>query len=227
VTDNLDLTIRALSNSGRGTGEHTVLVLHGGSGPDGVTSLIEHLAQTAHVLAPTHPGWAGTPRPDWFTGVDDLAIAYLDLLADRGHANVTVLGSSFGGWVASEMAIRDRGGQLDGIVVLNGIGPDIDGYQIRPPAQRPGMPDTSSMTVYAEPDYADPKLLRRLARVTTPALFVWGEDDPVAPVGFGKIYAEAFASSRFEVLPGVGHMPTLQAPAETFALIDEFLAQRG
>ena len=68
------------------------------------------------MLAPTHPGWAGTPRPDWFTGVDDLAIAYLDLLADRGHTAVTVIGSSFGGWVASEMAIRDRGGQLAGIV---------------------------------------------------------------------------------------------------------------
>ena len=55
----LDLTIREA-----GDGERTVLVLHGGSGPDGVTGLIEHLAQTAHVLAPTHPGWAGTPRPD-------------------------------------------------------------------------------------------------------------------------------------------------------------------
>jgi pimeloyl-ACP methyl ester carboxylesterase len=222
MTDEIDLTIREAGN-----GEHTVLVLHGGSGPDGVTNLVEHLARTSHVLAPTHPGWAGTPRPDWFNGVDDLAIAYLDLLADRGHAKVTVLGSSFGGWVSSEMAIRDRGGQLDGIVILNGIGPAVDGYQIRPPAQRTGGgPDTSSMTVYAEPDYADPKLLRRLARVTIPALFVWGEDDPVAPIGFGKSYAEAFANSRFEVLPGVGHMPTLQAPDETFALIDEFLRTR-
>ena len=140
---------------------------------------------------------------------------------------MTVVGSSFGGWVTAEMAIRDRGHQLDGLVILNGIGPAVDGYQIRPPARQPGAPDTSPMAIYTEPDYADPKLLRRLARVTTPALFVWGEDDPVAPVGFGKIYAEALANSRFEILPGVGHLPTLQAPAETFALIDAFLAHRG
>jgi pimeloyl-ACP methyl ester carboxylesterase len=221
VTDDLDLTtIEA------GSGEHTVLVLHGGSGPDGVAQLVEHLATTAHVLAPTHPGWNGTPRPDWFTDVDDLAITYLDLLADRGHTGVVVIGSSFGGWVASEMAIRDRGSQLAGIVQLNGIGPEVDGYRIQPPARRPGVPDLTPMTTYSGERYADPKLLRRLARVTTPARFVWGADDPVAPFGFGKIYAEAYANSEFHALPGVGHMPALQAPTETYALIDEFLLAR-
>ena len=222
MTDHLDLTVTEA-----GSGERTVLVLHGGSGPDGVASLVEHLARTTRVLAPIHPGWADTPRPDWFTGVDDLAITYLDLLADRGHTGVTVLGSSFGGWVASEMAIRDRGGQLAGIVLLDGIGPEIDGYQIRPPARRPGMPEFSAMTVYSGENYADSKLLRRLACVTLPARFVWGEDDPVAPVGFGKVYAQAYADSEFHVLPGVGHLPALQAPAETFALIDEFLRARA
>lgn len=219
MTDNLELTVNTA-----GEGERTVLVLHGGSGPDGVAGLVEHLAQTARVLAPTHPGWDDTPRPDWFTGVDSLAITYLDLLADAGHTDVTVIGSSFGGWVTAEMAVRDRGGQLGRLILLDGIGPDIPGYPIRPPAQRPGMPDLNPLTPYTGPDYADPKLLRRLAKVTNPVQLIWGEDDQVAPVGFGKIYAAAFPRARFDVLPGVGHMPARQAPQATFALVDEFLS---
>ncbi|HEX4224625.1 MAG TPA: alpha/beta hydrolase [Pseudonocardiaceae bacterium] len=209
-----------------GTGERTVLVLHGGSGPRGVAGLVQHLASTAHVLAPTHPGWDGTPRPDWFTGVDSLAITYLDLLADAGHTDVTVIASSFGGWVSSEMAIRDRSGQLGRLVIINGIGPEIPEYPIRAPAPRPGMPDLSAMAAYAIPDLGDPKLLRRLARVTIPALFVWGAEDTIAPLPFGKIYAEAFANARLEAIPGIGHMPTLEAPEVTFELIDNFL-RRG
>jgi pimeloyl-ACP methyl ester carboxylesterase len=88
------------------------------------------------------------------------------------------------------------------------------------------MPDFSPLTTYSGERYGDPKLLRRLARVTIPARFVWGEDDPVAPFGFGKIYAEAYANSEFHGLPGAGHMPALQAPTETYALIDEFLLAR-
>ena len=42
-----------------------------------------HLAPGMHTLLPTHPGWEGTPRPEWMTGIDDLALLYLDFLAER------------------------------------------------------------------------------------------------------------------------------------------------
>ncbi|HJP75866.1 MAG TPA: alpha/beta hydrolase [Pseudonocardiaceae bacterium] len=203
-----------------GSGEHTVLVLHGGRGPDSVTGIVEHFAPTEHVLAPTHPGWADTPRPDWFTGVDSLAIAYLDLLADAGRRDVTVIGSSFGGWVAAEMAVRDRGGVLGRLVLLDGIGPDIPGHPIQLP---PGVPSLPALAAYTGEHLGDPKLLRRLARVTIPAQLIWGEDDPIVPPTFGKAYAAAFADGRFHTIPGVGHLPAVEAPEATFALIDEFL----
>ena len=69
------------------------------------------------------------------------------------------------------------------------------------------MPDSTPMTTYSGERYADPKLLRRLARVTIPARFIWGADDPVAPFGFGKIYAQAFADSRFEACPASATCP--------------------
>ncbi|WP_410571026.1 alpha/beta fold hydrolase [Amycolatopsis sp. cmx-4-61] len=211
-----------------GGGDRAVLVLHGGAGPRSVTPIVEHFAPRARVLAPTHPGWAGTPRPAAFGGVDDLALAYLDLLDDEDLAGVVVVGSSFGGWVAAELAVRDRGHRLGRLVLLDAIGPAIEGHPVRLPQPPPGAPgpdpaDLAAMQAYAGPGLADPKLLRRLARVRVPALLIWGEDDVVVPPAFGKAYAGAFPDARFEVVAGAGHQPALQAPRETFDLIDEFL----
>ncbi|GLY37306.1 alpha/beta hydrolase [Amycolatopsis sp. NBRC 101858] len=213
-----------------GRGDRTVFVLHGGAGPRGVEPIVEHFAPHARVLAPTHPGGAGTPRPDWFSGVDDLAVTYLDLLDDEDADDVLVVASSFGGWVAAEMAVRDRGHRLGRLVVLDGIGPEVEGHAISLPQPPPGAPgpdpaDMAALRVYGGPRIADPKLLRRLARVRIPALLVWGADDVVVPPAFGKAYAAAFADARFEVVAGAGHVPHVQAPAETFALIDEFVAR--
>ncbi|MEV6824194.1 alpha/beta hydrolase [Amycolatopsis sp. NPDC051102] len=211
-----------------GDGDRAVLVLHGGAGPRGVAPVVDHFAPRARVLAPTHPGWSGTPRPDWCTGVDDLALAYLDLLEDEDLADVAVVASSFGGWVAAELAVRDRGRRLGKLVLLDAIGPEIVGHPVRLPQPPPGAPgpdpaDLAAMRVYTGAGLADPKLLRRLARVRNPALLIWGEDDTIVPPAFGKAYAAAFADARFEVVAGAGHVPVLQAPDATFDLIDDFL----
>src|SRR6266705_7098710 len=82
----------------RGSGR-PMLVLHGGGGPQTVSGFAEALSTRAHVLVPTHPGFAGEPRPEWFDSIDDLALAYLDLLERLDLHDVLVIGSSMGGWV--------------------------------------------------------------------------------------------------------------------------------
>lgn len=58
-----------------------VWALHGGGGSAMVDPIIEHFAHHHHVLALTHPGWDGTPHPNRFAHVSDLAGFYLDVLA--------------------------------------------------------------------------------------------------------------------------------------------------
>lgn len=218
----------------------SVLVLHGGAGPASVAGIVDHFAATHQVLAPTHPGWDGTARPDWLSGVDDLAIAYLDLLDERDLRDVLVLGSSFGGWVAAEMVVRDRGQRIGRLVLMDAIGPEISGHPVQPPrpgpapgqdAEEPVTPRVGpspeamvALRTYTGATTGDPKLLRRLARTSLPTLLVWGENDPVASPGFGRAYAAALADARFELIPGAGHIPTREAPDVTFAAIDAFLA---
>src|SRR3954470_18336058 len=122
--DGLDVT---LAEVGEGK---VVLVLHGGGGPVTVAPIAAHLSQTMHTITPTHPGWNGTVRPEWLTGIDDLAMIYLRLLKDRGYCDVTVIGSSIGGWLAAEMAVRDTAGLIGRLVVINGTGIMVPGVAV-------------------------------------------------------------------------------------------------
>ncbi|AEM82273.1 alpha/beta fold hydrolase [Streptomyces violaceusniger] len=241
----LPLTVRDVG-AGR-----PVLVLHGGGGPASVTGIVDHFAATSRVLAPTHPGWEDTPRPEWFSDVGDLVETYLDLLDDRDLRDVLVVGASFGGWVAAEMTVRDRARRIGGLVIMGAFGPHIEGHEVQfptappgppgplgpPPGQGSGAPASASaprrgpspaalqaLATYAGPTRSDPKLLHRLARVSVPALAVWGEQDTAVPPDFGRAYAAAIPGARFELIPGAGHIPTREAPEATFAAIDAFAA---
>jgi pimeloyl-ACP methyl ester carboxylesterase len=65
---------------------------------------VEALAERFRVLAPSPPGFGGSPLPEDFDSVDDLAYAFLDWLAEVGP--VHLVGAGFGGWIAAEMAVR-------------------------------------------------------------------------------------------------------------------------
>jgi pimeloyl-ACP methyl ester carboxylesterase len=202
-----------------------LLVLHGGHGPANSTPIVDHFAATHSVILPTHPGWNDTPRPEWFSSMDDLAITYLNILEDDDLRDVMVIAPSFGGWIASEMAIRDRGHRISRLVLIGAIGPDVPGFQVQGVETVEGVVPMEVVYAYAGRSLRDPKLLRRLGRVRTRTLVIWGENDPVLPPEFGQVYADAFANARFEVIPGAGHMPVHEAPQATFAAIDTFLAQ--
>jgi pimeloyl-ACP methyl ester carboxylesterase len=211
-------------------GGRTVLVVHAGHGPTTAAPIVEHFAADSLVLLPTHPGWEDTPRPDWFSGVDDLAITYLNLLEDEDLSDVLVVASSFGGWVASEMAIRDLGHRIGRLILIDPAGADVPGYKVFvPESGDPALPDSRALNTllhYGAPSFTDPKLLRRLERVQIPTLVLWGETDRIVAPEAGRVHAAAFANARFEMIPDTGHMAVRDNPKEVFARIDAFLAER-
>src|SRR2546425_5659565 len=111
------LTVRSvrLEILERGQGR-PILWLHGEEGLDPGAPFLELLAAQGRVLAPSHPGFGRSPDVGSIDTVDDLSYLYLDLLAERNLRDVVVIGSSFGGWVAAEMAVKcsDR---LGGVVL--------------------------------------------------------------------------------------------------------------
>jgi pimeloyl-ACP methyl ester carboxylesterase len=67
----------------------------------------------------------------------------------------------------------------------------------------------------------------RLERLKPPALFIWGSDDPLVPSRFSRHVAAALPSAAQVVLPDCGHVPQIELPEPTHALIREFLASGG
>lgn len=63
-----------------------------------------------------------------------------------------------------------------------------------------------------------------LWRLAAPTLVLAGDDDPIIPLANGRILARAIPGARLEVVRGGGHLFMLERPAETAALVAEFLA---
>jgi pimeloyl-ACP methyl ester carboxylesterase len=58
-----------------------------------------------------------------------------------------------------------------------------------------------------------------------PVLIVWGAGGRLIPPRHGAEAGAALPGSRLAVLPGVGHLPQLQAPAPFLAALEPFLAE--
>ncbi len=248
IASALDLTL-AEDGDGR-----VALVLHGGGGPATVAGLASHLAAAMHTLTPTHPGWNGTPRPDWLSSIDDLALVYLQFLRGAGITDAMLVGSSLGGWLAAEMAPRDVGGLIGGLVLINTVGIDVPGEPIVDittlsprglaehayhdpdrflmdpaslPPERIAMQRQNQETVTAlagAPYMHDPRLRDRLRHVRVPALVLWGESDRIVTPAYGRAFGDALPDGRFEIIPRAGHLPHMEQPEATFAAIDRFVA---
>ena len=65
-----------------------------------------------------------------------------------------------------------------------------------------------------------------LARIAVPTLLVAGEVDKTAPPRLMKKMANAVSGSHYVELPGVGHIPQLEAPQAFNAAVRGFLDQR-
>ncbi len=83
-----------------------LLFLHGGDYFLQNRMFLDELARHWRVLAPRHPGFGRSERPDGFRTVHDLAYLYLDLIEQQRLDDAVLVGSSFGGWIALEMCVR-------------------------------------------------------------------------------------------------------------------------
>jgi len=104
----------------RGTGR-PLLVLHGEAPLDPGAPVVDLLAARAEVIAPTHPGFGHSTRPDDIETVYDLVHLYLDLLEQLPHERVALLGFSFGGWVAAEIAVTCPH-RLERLILVDALG---------------------------------------------------------------------------------------------------------
>lgn len=107
-----------------------LLFLHAGHGISTDDPLIDALSKTYKVIAPSHPGFGNSPRPDGVDKVDDIAYVYLDLIEDMGLTDVILVGVSFGGWIAAELATKGTG-RFSKLVLIDTVGAKFSDRETR------------------------------------------------------------------------------------------------
>lgn len=223
------------------------LLLHGGGGVLTMAGFADLLAERTHsrVLLPTHPGFGGTPKAAGLIGVADLARAYVSLLEQLDLTDVTVLGNSFGGWLAAEIALLGSS-RVSRAVLIDAVGIEVDGhpltdvsglspaelrsYSFHDPSKAPvppsaggagPSPDVRALIGYTGPTMSDPTLAERLGGLDLPVHVLWGESDRIVDPAYGNAYAAAIPMSTFTLLPSTGHLPQVETPEELLgALLD-------
>lgn len=215
------------------------------------------LAARFQVIAPDHLGFGRSERPHWLDGIDDLVLHYTDLLDTLGLERVAVLGLSLGGWVAAELAslfpqriaalvlVGAAGLKVDGVprfdvfshpieetlqvlfydqtrwpqLVSTDLGPDV--------IVRAYRESTTLARLTWNPYMYNPKLERRLARISAPTMVLWGRDDAFLPLPHGEAYAAAIPGARLVTIPECGHFPPFERTDVFLQHVLPFLGATG
>jgi len=236
----------------RGGSGPPLVYLHGVAPAGEWLPLHDCLAQRFTVYAPDHPGFGRTERPESLEGMDDLVLHYDELFRALELTAPPLVGFSLGGWIAADFAVTypDR---VSALVLLNAAGLHLDGALIGdlsalagrklaetvfhdqalareffgarrgPEARVEQFRALTTAALLAWNPWFDPKLARRLRRVSAPALALWGEHDRLIPPAYAHAYAEALPDCRVEILPGCGHMAPIECPEAVADAITRFL----
>jgi pimeloyl-ACP methyl ester carboxylesterase len=117
-----------------------LLFLHGGDYVRQNRPFLERLARRWRVTAPRHPGFGASQRPDGFRTIHDLAYLYLDWLEGQADGGLTIVGSSFGGWLALEIAVRSIA-RIRHLVLIDALGVKFGGREERDIADIYALPE--------------------------------------------------------------------------------------
>jgi len=244
----------------RGGAGEPVLFLHPAGGAGAWLPFHAELAGAGfEVIAPAHPGFGQSDEFPEVETIDDLVYHYLDVLDGLRLARPHVVGASFGGWIAAEVAVHSPH-LIGSLTLLSAAGlrlpehpvADVflmppaklaaalfhDPLLVPPPASAPlpgAAPDLDSIiAAYREatslarfswvPYLSDPKLERRLRRITAPTLVVAPSDDRLIPVAHARRYAALIDGADYAEVAECGHAMYVERPAEFAALVASFLA---
>jgi pimeloyl-ACP methyl ester carboxylesterase len=228
-----------------------LIFLHGASGHVGWLPFLERLSANFDVLAPEHPGFGRSDDPAWLDRPSDLAYFYLNLIDTLRLDRVHLMGTSLGGWIAAELAVRNTT-RLASLTLVCAVGITADGvpmddmfrmsaeenarrFYFDPERVRrrlemlaaadPRMLVRNRSTVVrlAYPSFENPDLAKWLHRVDVPTLLVWGENDGLVPPRFGAAYRDRIPGATLVVIPQAGHAPFEEQPDAFLATFDDFL----
>lgn len=243
-----------LRRAGRGA---PLLFLHGAGGVPVWLPFHDKLSEQFELLVPDHPGFGASDTPPWLKNIGDAALYYLDLVDALNLGKVHVVGTSLGGWIAAEAAVRNCS-PFATMTLIAPAGLRVTGVPAGDPfiwspeeharnlyhdqsfAERalavPMTPELADLQIknrfaFArlawQPRLYNPDLERWLHRIKTPVQLVWGNDDKLLPAAYAQSWLNALPKARLLPIPDCGHLPQVERPDEVVSAIRSFIRENS
>jgi len=229
----LELADGTVSYFRSGQGRPT-LFLHSAGEAARWLPLHDRLSAVAEVIAPDHPGFGESNEFPALGSVSDLAPHYITILDELGLERVDVVGVSFGGWVAAELAARapDRVANLvlmapaglhlphNPVANLFAMSPEqvvrslfhnqaiADAILAIAPTTAEVVRQYRDFAAFARfcwPDLSSEDLEGRLANITAPTRVIAAGDDRVVPREHCDRYVAAIPGAELTTIDECGH----------------------
>jgi pimeloyl-ACP methyl ester carboxylesterase len=219
------------------------------------SDFLDQLARDFTVYAPEHPG-TSEGDPDAVKPLDDLwdlVLYYYELFDKLGLEAPPVVGHSFGGMIAAELAATNprRVGKL---VLIDALGlwrddAPIPNYMVTPQAQLdplffhdPNHPARKLVFMNLEEPESiirvtwalgctgkfiwpipERGLKKRSHRIAAPTLIIWGEEDGLTKPVYAEDFKQIIPGARVETVANAAHMAPFEQPAAVAALVRDFI----
>jgi pimeloyl-ACP methyl ester carboxylesterase len=237
----------------RGGDGPTIVYLHTAQGEGDGLVLLDALAGSFDVVAPMFPGYGESDGIEQIDDMEDATFHLLDVFGRLEIERPILVGSSLGGWMAAEVAVRypERIGRL---VLVNPAGlyiqgaeikdifgrklgemvPDLYHDQTHPSAQlmlqyaaladdreaelpfelvRPILQTMAASARLAwDPYLHDPKLRKRLWRISAPTVVVRAVGDTLIPEAHARAYVAEIPRARLVEIEEAAHMVVIERP---------------
>ena len=240
-----------------------LLYLHGAGGASGffaggaAAPFLNNLANSFSVWVPEHPGYGPIETPVWLDNIHDLAYFYLDYIDALGLSNVHLVGSSIGGWLALELAVRDTS-SIKSLTLCGAAGLRVKGVpmgdlflwskeqfaenclrneQVRakflafeptPEQEIVQLRNQQTSALLAwEPRLHNPNLHKWLHRIDIPTHIVWASDDRLIPQPYADALVEHIPGSTLSIIPDSGHLMNMDNPEAFCSTITGFIKEKA
>jgi pimeloyl-ACP methyl ester carboxylesterase len=231
----------------------SLLLLHGAGGLRWNPAM-SLLAERFRVIAAEAPGFGGSELPAGMHSLPALADALAQLIVKLAGGQAHVLGQSFGGRVATWLALRHPE-QVERLVLASPASfrptdarplSELSGEEharllqrrsttanggpapapIDPEAERMRQSNLKAMEHLTAQNPPESELLARLAEIETPTLVLFGVEDQLIPPENGRLYRERMPDCSLIYVYGAGHLIGQDRPEAFVRAVNEFL-ERG
>ncbi|HEV2334526.1 MAG TPA: alpha/beta hydrolase [Stellaceae bacterium] len=123
------LDLEVLRRGPTGANRRPILLVHGVNPVSAGAPFLDLLAEHGDIIAPSSPGFGSSPRPEDFDTMYDLVHLYREVL-DGLSEPAAMIGFSFGGWIAAEVAAGGHP-KLDRLILVDPVGIKLGGREER------------------------------------------------------------------------------------------------